>query len=191
LGAKVELKNDNYIAIDIHALSFDLYYADLWGETQLLANVQDTRMRETSQASMVSDNRAVEDEIALAAKELPIWQLQPKKFFATYDYVLMEPIGGLGTIASLAYDMIRNGGVVQVRSTGSIHFKANGQIPLTMNILCDNILDGFTLEMQGVYCELHRLDLGWKDIPTEMKVMGDMLLVPNSVLGQKQLKVAL
>ena len=209
LGAKVQLKNDNFVAIDIHALSFDLYHADWWGETQLLANVQDLRLREgylahatptkqyiveqpvhddgdkrieskgyvdKNETNIIKEAFHPESERGVS-EPLPIWQLQAQTFFKTYDYVLMQPIGGLATVANVMYAMIQNGGVVNVRSTGAIHIKANGQLPLTLNIICDNVLYGFTLEMKGVHCELHRLDVGWKDIPTAMKRMGGILVV--------------
>ena len=203
LGANVELKNDNFVAIDIHALSFDIYYADWWGETQLLANVQDLRLRENDSSNNNNNNNNhrilpqgskvhvdknetnileassidVESVRMVVSEPLPIWQLQPQTFFKTYDYVLMQPIGGLATVANVLYGMIQNGGVVNVQSTGAIHIKANGQLPLTLNILCDNVLYGFTLEMKGVHCELHRLDVGWKDIPSAMKRMGNAMLL--------------
>jgi len=200
LGANVELKNDNFVAIDIHALSFDLYHADWWGETQLLANVQDLRLRDDNSSNNNNNNRRIRPQgskvyvdknetniieassldvqsVRMVSEPVPIWQLQPQTFFKTFDYVLMQPIGGLATVANVMYGMIQNGGVVNVRSTGAIHIKANGQLPLTLNIICDNVLYGFTLEMKGVHCELHRLDMGWKDIPTAMKRMGSTMLL--------------
>jgi len=185
----MELKSDNYIKIDIHALSFDLYYADWWGTTQLLANVQDTRLRETypSKVVVVPPKEEEEEEeeeekdngkkiSKKASKSSPIWQLNPQESFQTYDYVLMEPIGGLATIINVIYSMIQNYGIIHVQSTGSIHMKADGKIPLTVNILCDNVLNGFTLEMQGLRCDLYKLDMGWKDIPSSMRLMGDTIL---------------
>lgn len=192
----MKLKNDNNVAIDIHALSFDLYYEDLWGETQLLGNVQDPRQRETQalqnkqiyQASKIKTPETVAsivEDAAFSSTDAPIWKLRPKKFFETYDHVLMAPIGGIATVSNLLYDMVRNWGVVEVRSTGAIHLKANGQMPLTLNILCDNSLNAFTLEMQGIHCELDRLDIGWRDISSAMKSLQGKLLRPKSELTQQ------
>jgi hypothetical protein len=191
LGANVQLKNDNYVAIDIHALSFDLYYDDWWGETQLLANVQDTRLREVQ--TLHEDEDEVEsypaseemDTEALVAAESPIWKLLPRERFETYDHVLMEPIAGLSTVANLLYGMILNWGTVPVRSSGAVQLKANGKVPLTLNILCDNLLNGFTLEVKGVHCELHRLDIGWKDIPSAMILLGEVLLKSENEAKRK------
>lgn len=198
LGAKVQLKNDNYMAIDIHALSFDLYYSDLWGNIQLLGNVQDTRQREvhllqqeeiivpTQTSALAAETvAALAEEAAFASADTPLWHMEARKQFETYDSVLMAPIGGLSVVGNLLWDMIHQWGVVKVRSTGSIHIKANRQMPLTLNILCDNLLDAWTLEMQGMHCELDRLDVGWKDIPQAMDALRIKLLRPDSELTQK------
>jgi hypothetical protein len=197
LGAKVMLHNDNHIAIDIHALSFDLYYSDIWGNTQLLGNVQDTRQREIhllqqqeiivpiqTSAAAVETVAALVEEAAFASAATPLWHMEARKQFETYDSVLMAPIGGLTVVANLLWDMIHQWGVVKVRSTGTIHIKANRQMPLTLNILCDNLLDAWTLEMQGMECELDRLDVGWKDIPQAMEGLRVKLLRPDSELTQ-------
>lgn len=195
LGAKVQLKNDNHIDIDIHALSFDLYYPDLSGNIQLLGNVQDTRLREihllqqheifdASKRKAAETMAALVDDAAFASAETPLWHLGARKHFETYDSVLMAPIGGLSVMGNLAWDMIQNWGVVQVQSTGAVHLKASGQMPLTLNILCDNLLDAWTLEMRGMHCELDRLDIGWKDIPSAMDALRVKLLRPKNELTQ-------
>ncbi len=196
LGAKVQLKNDNHIDIDIHALSFDLYYPDLSGNIQLLGNVQDTRLREihllqqkeifdTAKLDSAETIVALVEDPALASAESPLWHLGARKQFETYDSVLMAPIGGLSVIAKLVWDMIQNWGVLQVQSTGAVHLKASGQMPMTLNILCDNLLNAWTLEMRGMHCELDRLDIGWKNIPNSMELLRVKLLRPKSELTQK------
>lgn len=202
LGARVSLKNDNHIEIDIHALSFDLYYPDLWVNIQLLGNVQDTRLREIhsfqSQQEMLQEassrdsiekvataTTALVEDAALASAASPLWKLGARQQFETYDHVFMAPMGGLSVMGNFAWDMVQSYGIVQVQSTGAVHLKASGQIPMTLNILCDNELNVWTLEMKGVHCELDKLDLGWKDIPTAMDSLRVRLLRPRSELTQK------
>jgi hypothetical protein len=69
-------------------------------------------------------------------------------------------------MSSLSWDLFKKWGVVMVPSSGVIHVKANSKVPMTLSILCDNALDTWTLEMQGLSCELASLDIGWIDLPT-------------------------
>lgn len=193
MGAKVKLKNNNYMAIDIHALSFDLYYPDWSGNIQLLGNVQDTRQRQAmvqhqSTPLLPSKNSTTGFSMdvlsAVRTRNPPLWHMKARQEFETYDSVLMAPMGGLGVMGNLGWDMIKQWGVLQVKSTGAVHIKANSQMPLTLNILCDNLLDAWTLEMIGVHCELDRLDVGWKDIAAAMDSLRSKLLRPRSELTQ-------
>jgi hypothetical protein len=49
IGAGVKLQNDNYVPIDVHALSFDLFYPDWQGTLVHIGQVQDKHQQQQQQ----------------------------------------------------------------------------------------------------------------------------------------------
>ena len=215
LGAGVKLQNDNYVPIDVHSLSFDLYYPNHWSkkknsslssnlektksESELdkyeitnhpftfnnlvhIGQVQDKYQQEKAQprsssaiVTSVNDSSSSsaedsDDEVPTAtsnSKKEPLWEMLPRQLFETVDHVFMElyNIGHLGVMSSLSWDIIMSGfGSLQVPSSGVIQVKANKKIPLTMSIICDNILNMWTLEMTGMSCQLSNIEVGWTNM---------------------------
>lgn len=187
LGSNIYLVNDNNIDIDIYGLSFDLYYPDRWAAKsesdgidvpmELLGNVQDPSRLEASSSSFDDDNAGGKKR----RKKQRLWKLKARQPFETKDTVLMNPIGGLGVTASIVWDMLTSGLEVHLPSTGVIHIKASGQMPLTLNIVCDNTLDAWNMEMKGVHCDLDSLDVGWKHMETSLADLQSKL--PRAVDG--------
>jgi hypothetical protein len=167
LGAGVKLTNHNFVHIDIHALSFDLFYPDWKGSLNHIGHVHDAqqRMDTSTSTSTESNNKGSAITDAILSSSPPLWALLPRQSFETTDEVFMQPHGNLGVLSSLSWDVLRLGGTLQVPSSGVIHLKANSRVPMTLSIMCDNILDTWSLEMQGVSCELYAMDLGWLDLP--------------------------
>ena len=80
-------------------------------------------------------------------------------------------------MSSLTWDIFKFGGVVHLPSSGVIHMKANKQIPMTLSMLCDNALDAWTMEVQGLSCQLDNLELGWSDLSTAIDKMRSKIIV--------------
>ena len=165
LGSKVKLTNDNFVHIDIHALSFDLFYPDWQGRLNHIGHVHDSQQSPNNDQDENSSN-GISD--AIMSNSPPLWALSPRKSFETTDEVLMQPAGlswdTFRTMSNLSWDIVTRSMQLEVPSSGVIHVKANSRIPLTLSILCDNLMDITTLEMQGVKCELHTMDLGWQNL---------------------------
>jgi hypothetical protein len=179
LEAGIKLQNDNYMHIDIHALSFDLFYPDWKGSLNHIGNVQDKhqqqQLQQQEQLQVQSQQHrpgAVITETLLKSSP-PLWAMKPRAAFETNDEVLLQPAGGIGVMTSLSWDIVKHWGTVMVPSSGVIHVKANSRIPLTLSILCDNELQTWSMEMQGVTCELQSLDLGWIDLPEAVLKLRD------------------
>lgn len=161
LGAGVWLRNDNYVPIDIHALSCDIYYPDWDGALNHLGHVHDVQQvaRRVQEASS--------EKIFISQ---PLWKIAARQTFETNDQMFMQPVSvGLGVLSSLSYDLIRKYGTVNVPSSMVVQVKANEKIPLTMSILCDNELNALTLELVGVTCELDNVMVGWYDLSDQVE----------------------
>ena len=172
LGSNVKLHNDNYVPIDIHALSFDLFYEDWYGQLDHIGQVTDLFQYEEESKEGIKPSPA-------------LWAMGPRQAFETTDDVFMLPAGGLNVISSLSWDLVKSGGVVHVPSSGVIHVKANKKIPMTLSILCDNSLDTWSLEMQGLSCELDALELGWVDLPTAVDRLRTRIISQKVVMVEE------
>ena len=101
-------------------------------------------------------------------RQPPMWSLGPRSDFVVDDTMYMVLYGEVPAILSLSYNSLINlGGTIQVPLTGVMHIVANGVVPVTLSIICDNELDTWSLTVNGLNCELNNLLPGWKDMGEE------------------------
>lgn len=177
VGAGVKMQNDNFVQIDIHALSFDLFYPNWQGDLHHIGNVHDTQQRTCDRDEAAVDDYSTDDTDSLCPSAA-LWALHPRQLFETSDNVFMVPSGGVGVLSSLSWDLMKQWGEVQLPSTGVIHLKANGKIPLTLSIFCHNVLNTWSMEMKGLTCSLDNIDLGWVHLDNTADGMR------NKIIGQ-------
>ena len=172
LGAGVWMRNDNYVHLDIHALSCDIYYPDWDGGLNYIGHIHDAQQVTRRQLELPATGGGSDDlaEIKLREKRsAPLWRIPARQTFETNDHVMMIPVKlGWGVLSSLFFDLIRKYGTINLPSSMVIHIKANKKIPLTLNILCDNELNAWSLEMMGITCELDSVAVGWYDLASEV-----------------------
>jgi hypothetical protein len=148
LNSDIQMHNDNFIAIEIYALSFDLFYPDWEQRLHHVGQVTDSRQQDEPDEDF----------------DTPLWVLPPRQNFQTNDDVIMIPQGGAKVMSSLTWDAISKGGTLQIPLSGVIHVKANGKIPVTMGMICDNLLNVWKLQVQGLSCHIASLQPGWSDL---------------------------
>jgi hypothetical protein len=155
VGAKIELHNSNFITAAVHAFTFDMYYPDWEDKLQYLGQVTDTRQKERPETS--------------SSKKDAIWTLGPRRDFGIVDDVIMVPTNaGTKVFSSMSWDVFQKSGVLQVPLSGVFHIKANGKIPASMSMICDNnVLDAFNMEFEGISCHLDFIGPGWVNLAEE------------------------
>lgn len=151
MGATVKLHNDNFVSIHIYAMLMDMYYPDWNARLQHVGQVLDAR-----QVFVGSD---MDMDFPSA-----IWVLPPRQNFETVDNVMMIPYGGAKVMSSLSWDAFQKKGVLEVPLSGVIHIKADGKVPLTLTMVCENILDTWSMIVSGVSCNLDSLEPGWSNM---------------------------
>ena len=184
LHTKVRLHNDNFIAIDVHTLAFDLFYPSSFaGELTHIGRVFDGKRKHRTE-------QCVQDKVCRKENELdlPFWALQPRSEFETTDNIFANISfwGLLRTLFSLLWNIIQGGGKLVIPTTGVMQVKASSSTPVTMSMICDNSLNVWTLELVGVECVLNSLDVGWRELDSTIdKLQGDVLLTlkPNATGG--------
>lgn len=176
LGAGVKLRNDNYVKIDVHALSFDLYYPDWRGSLNHIGHIHDKEQLNGSADEAPRRTKA-------RKKSPPLWSLAPRAEFSTQDHVFVQPAGGIKVLSSLGWDLLAQSGELIIPSSGVIHIRANSQVKVTLSILCDNVLDALTLEMQGMECEMDSLKIGWLDMASSVSNLRNFVMDTHRYSG--------
>jgi hypothetical protein len=196
LRTDVSLHNDNYVQIDVHALSFDVFYSDWSGDLTHIGSIQDkhqigqlqlahqqlpattstTRTTTPSFAMAVAAPETIRKQKkskekkkssrVLPSKE-PLWQIQPRANFSITDDLYLAPSirQMLCTLPSLIRGLWRGGGTsLIVPTTGVAHIKASSSAPFTVSIVCDNLVDTWSMQILGFDCALRQLHPGWLDL---------------------------
>ena len=161
VGAKIQLHNANFITAAVHAFTFDMYYPDWEDKLQSIGQVTDTRQKAIQEADVAVNNTN--------GNNGAIWILAPRRDFEAVDDVIMIPTNaGSKVFSSLSWDAFRKKGVLQLPLSGVFHIKANGKIPLSMSMICDNnLLDTFEMSFQGISCNLDFVGPGWINLTDE------------------------
>jgi hypothetical protein len=149
IGADIKLHNDNFVAIHVYSLRFDLFYPAWDEKLHHVGQVTDKRQQETAG-----------DQDFMSA----VWVLPPRQDFETIDDVVMIPNGGANVMSSLSWDIFQKMGVLQVPLTGVIQVKADGKVPATLSMICDNLLNTWKMEVRGISCTMDSLEPGWSDL---------------------------
>jgi hypothetical protein len=76
----------------------------------------------------------------------------------------MIPTGTAKAMSSLSWDMVQKKGLLQIPLSGVVHIKANGKVPVTMSMICDNVLNAWKMQVKGVACTMDSLAAGWSDL---------------------------
>jgi hypothetical protein len=187
VGAGVKMHNDNFVAIDIHALSFDMFYPDWKGSLQHIGHVHDVNQKLPEEIeeliTAATDSPADRDQKDnledSSSTSTPLWALQPRQSFETIDTVLMQPPTALSlsVLSNLSWDMVKMAGKINLPSSGVIHLKANRQVPLTISMLCDNLLNTWTMELEGRHCTMDAMELGWMNMQNSVQKLRQKVLL--------------
>lgn len=208
VGAGVKMHNDNYVAIDIHALSFDMFYPDWKGSLQHIGHVHDVKQQPQEEQAIITAAESSSSQLGTTEQQeqadddssSPLWALQPRQSFETMDTVLMQPptAMSLSLISNLSWDLLKLGGKLNLPSSGVIHLKANRQVPLTLSILCDNLLNTWTMELEGRSCTMDAMELGWMNMQNSVQRLRQKVLLQQqdspefvidmSVIGEETTK---
>ncbi len=163
VNAKIELHNSNFITAEVHAFTFDLYYPDWEEKLQYIGQVTDTRQKERPAIEATPTKKSKK------GKKDAIWVLGPREDFEVVDDVIMVPTNaGSKVFSNMGWDVFQKSGVVQVPLSGVFHIMANGKIPASMSMICDNnLLDTWNMEFEGISCRLDFVGPGWINLTDE------------------------
>jgi hypothetical protein len=183
LTSRVRLHNDNFIGIDVHSLSIDMFYPTWGGELTYIGRVYDHKKQHKTPECMRTPSCRKEKGL-----DKPVWELAPRSDFQITDHVFasMKFSGVLYTLFHIAINAVKGRGSLVIPTTGVMQVKASSSTPITMSMVCDNSLNLFTRVMVGVECSMNSLDIGWLELEgTSNKLQEEVLstLKANSTGG--------
>jgi hypothetical protein len=194
LRTDVSLHNDNYVQIDVHALSFDVFYSDWSGDLTHIGSVQDKHQiaemqlasaTTTTKTSSLSSAKAVarpdtnkskkkNKKSRISPSKLPLWKIHPRANFSITDELYLAPSlqQMMRTLPSMIIGLWRGGGTqLVVPTTGVAHIKASSSAPFTVSIVCDNMVDTWNMQILGFECALKQLHPGWLDLEQAVETL--------------------
>jgi hypothetical protein len=190
LHTSIEMHNDNYLPIDVHALWFDMYYMDWDGNLEHIGEVQDQRQKKLSEEkdaaiqSKVKVIQALKDKhnqlknaLSKSIRNDPMWKIAPRSNFSVTDelYVSTHPGSIAKTASRLVWSWWKGVGHLIVPTTGVAHIKTH-KSPFTVSIVCDNAVNTWTMQVQGLECTLHQVVPGWTDLAKSADTLRDHAL---------------
>ncbi|VEU37514.1 unnamed protein product [Pseudo-nitzschia multistriata] len=166
ISADIRLHNANFITAEVYAFTFDVYYPDWEERLKNIGQVTDVFQK---QSDPTTTSGSATKEATNGKKKDAIWTLAPRSNFEKVDDVMMVPTNaGMKVFSNLSWDAFQKSGLLQVPLSGVFHIKANGKIPLSMSMICNNnVLDAWNMEFQGVSCHLDYVGPGWTDLTIE------------------------
>lgn len=159
----VSMHNDNFMEVDVHSLTFEMFYMNQEGSLLYLSDIKDHNQASSSSSS------SAQQPAANATKPPALWQIPARNNFTIDDVLYM------GLNSNLLWNLLGNSqfysniwkgsGSFWLPTTGVAHVKAvtNGQgVPATLQIICDNYIQG--LIIQGLTCVIHDAQPGWSSL---------------------------
>jgi hypothetical protein len=190
LPTRVTLRNDNYVPLDIHAIHFDLFYTDYtWnrGQLQHLATVQDRNQQQAPEpercaahtpattsssctfacASAETTDMPCSTTTTTTTKLPPVWQIQPRSDFDFKDdmyLMISSPWSLAASVIDFVQQFVTHRGLLVLPSTGVAHIHSRG-IPVTVSMICDNVVHVWSMRVEGLECTLENVQTGWVSLP--------------------------
>jgi hypothetical protein len=160
LRTQVDLHNYNFVQIDVHGLAFDMFYMNWDGELKHIGHIQDKYLAELAPNATLSWRLRSKGKTPPAS---PIWQIAKRADFSSsinlYAVCFLRRL--YGSISRLLWSIWKGGGRIVLPTTGVAFIKANSATPFTVSIICDNLVNTWTLQVQGLECALKQLKPGW------------------------------
>jgi hypothetical protein len=185
VSAEISFHNDNFVDIHVYALAFDVFYMNWEGDLEHVGHLQDRIQVENNAAQSSSrsssgrsssqqdkDKKHTESNVKdqpkqkqRPKKDLPLWRISKRSDFRIVDELYMFLDQTWRMLSNLRFwsSLWHGSGVVLVPTTGVALVKAQGT-PLTLQLVCDNILDTWSLYITGVECTLQQLQPGWSNM---------------------------
>ncbi|GKY96867.1 hypothetical protein MPSEU_000645800 [Mayamaea pseudoterrestris] len=157
LTTDISFHNGNFVELNVHALLFDLYTADWEGSLHHVGVVQDCQSAELTRDPMLFRRKHHVPSTAT-------WDIAPRANFTTVDQIYVD-ITSFRNLLSTATRLIaswwKGSGSLLLPTTGVAFIKANGKTPLTVSLICDNVVNTWRMSIVGLDCALHSMNMGW------------------------------
>jgi hypothetical protein len=142
----IQLHSDNYMAVRVYSLMFDLYQVNLYGNLTCFGRIEDA-------AGTYNKTKYNYTK--------PLWLIPPRADFHHTDtlYLTLFSYETMHTAPMLSRSALTS--VIRVPTTGVVHVIAMAT-RFTLSLLCDNEMNLYTMTVTGIQCSIHSVASGWK-----------------------------
>lgn len=181
--AGVEIENDNIVGGDIHSTLVDIYYPDWNGDLQSIGYLEETKNAENEECERNQLAEKGDSGICISdeTSHLPFFTVHPLGISTSEPGIITIHLQNIApkTYLNILKDFVIRWGSIDLLVSGGAHVKSHLGLPLSLGIICDNVLDLTKLPIQiiGKYCTIERISTGWsgmEDMASDVKdkVMG-------------------
>jgi len=168
MEVSVEIENENFVGVEIHATFVDLYYPDWNGELRHIGDMTD---------KYSLNNGIISNMFAWASKDIDTSidgvRVPPRKTSSKPYNLLSIKNMTASTILNVVQNALQSGGTIDMSFSLITHVKSlinenqAGLVPLTLGLMCNNKINALAIVPQIVdrNCSIELVQPGWvKDV---------------------------
>lgn len=198
--AGVEIDNGNIVGGDLYSTLVDIYYPDWHGDLQNIGYLKETTR---SQSSDVEDDvcskmigETDDHGICIPSKRngnvQPFFSVQSRGISTTEPGAITIYLNHVPpkTYLNILKHIFTQWGSIHLLVSGVAHVKSPLGLPLSLGVICDNVLDltRFPLQVVGKECLVERISTGWsglEELAAEVRdrVLGYYVEMNGSIFG--------
>lgn len=205
--AGVKIENANFMGVDLHATIVDIYYPDWNGDLKHVGVLKETsndtgenvclkKNQEDENADLMEDDDEKNDHgICLPAinSTMPFFTIQPRSTSISKSDAVTIVVNdvGAGVYLNFIKDAIISRGSMDIYVSGVAHVKSPLGIPLSLGIICDNVVNllKFPIQIIGKSCIVGSVSTGWlglSEMAVEVKEKAMDIFMKRSIIKNKR-----
>lgn len=177
LPTRVRLFNENYLPIDVHALQFDIFVSDAAdGTLQHVGHIQDRHQQDLSAEYLqhaVSPSCLAAESVPTSSSSLgnnnttnpAVWQIGSRSDFDCRDKLYLKIPSLRNMLSAVRHLLVHfwrgSGRFLILPTTGVAHVQVPAKVQATISLVCDNFINTWTMQVEGVECSLSHVQPGF------------------------------
>lgn len=214
----MEVHNDNVLGADLYSTHVDIYYPDWYGDLQHIGYLEETERfskrgdcnpHEEDDRGMCLPDMTTSGRVSASSTTIIETAITPTPFFSVQSRGMSTSNPGAITVyvqhvsPSTYLNILKNiflqWGKIDILVSGVAHVKTPLGIPLSLGLVCDNVLDAGriafrsedrrSLKIVGKTCALEKVSTGWTGILEMAAEVKDRVIENEKILTAKLRKL--
>lgn len=210
----MEVHNDNVLGADLYSTHVDIYYPDWYGVLQHIGYLEETERfgkggdcnpHEEDDRGMCLPDKTTSGRTSTSSTTIIENTITPTPFFSVQSRGMSTSNPGAITVyvqhvspstyLNILKHIFLQWGKIDILVSGVAHVKTPLGIPLSLGLVCDNVLDAGriafrsqdrrSLKIVGKTCAIEKVSTGWTGILEMAAEVKDRVMEKYSVKGEK------